>query len=234
MIPQTTTQGGPFIIKDGLVFYIDPANPKSYVSGDTFCHNLKNPEIGTLSNGAMFDSLNQGSWTFNGSTENINFGDEEFGIPDGGSFTISVWFNPSVLSDINEYPAIIQKGFTILGGFEMLLDRYSTTELGKVIFVVNDRNCTSTTQCEVGKWYNVTGTQSASDSKPRIYINGVLEFTQSTTSFLNTSNPLMVGMRFGGGAWFGGKIGPTMMWNRGLGAEEILHNYNALKTRFNL
>ena len=43
---------GPGIITEGLIFYADAANPKSYVSGSTTTNNLTNlSEIGDLENG---------------------------------------------------------------------------------------------------------------------------------------------------------------------------------------
>lgn len=41
--------GGPNIVDDGLIYYLDAANPQSFVSGSTMVYNLLNPtDTGSL------------------------------------------------------------------------------------------------------------------------------------------------------------------------------------------
>ena len=57
----------PKIVTDGLVLYLDAANPKSYVSGSTTWFDLSgNNYHGTLINGAGFSSERNGCMTFDG------------------------------------------------------------------------------------------------------------------------------------------------------------------------
>ena len=56
----------PSIIKDGLVFYVDAANPNSYISGNTTTNDLISNVSGTLINGVGFSTENNGSWDFDG------------------------------------------------------------------------------------------------------------------------------------------------------------------------
>jgi hypothetical protein len=59
--------GGPDIITDGLVLYLDAANTKSYIgSGTTWKDLSRNSNDGTLTNGPTFDSGNSGSIVFDG------------------------------------------------------------------------------------------------------------------------------------------------------------------------
>ena len=51
-------------ITDGLVFYLDAANTKSYISGDTLCYDLLGDNVGSLLNGIGFDPANNGVITF--------------------------------------------------------------------------------------------------------------------------------------------------------------------------
>ena len=67
----------PKIVQDGLIFYVDAANPRSYVSGSTTCNNLVSSNTGSLLNDVTFDSGSQGSWYFDGTDECINCGDME-------------------------------------------------------------------------------------------------------------------------------------------------------------
>ena len=63
---------GPSIVTDGLVFYIDAANPNSYISGSTTVNDLLSDNDGTLTNGVGFDNK---SWVFDGIDDYINIGD---------------------------------------------------------------------------------------------------------------------------------------------------------------
>jgi hypothetical protein len=56
----------PNIVTDGLAFYLDAANTKSYVSGSTTWTDIANLTNGTLTNGPTFNSANGGSIVFDG------------------------------------------------------------------------------------------------------------------------------------------------------------------------
>ena len=83
----------PKIVQEGLVFYVDAANPRSYVSGSTTANNLINlAETGSLENDIIFSPDNQGSWLLDGLDEAIDFGDLEIVEPKLNSFTCNVFF----------------------------------------------------------------------------------------------------------------------------------------------
>ena len=67
---------GKSIVTDGLVFYVDAANSKSYVSGSNSVDNLRDTltNTGTLINGVSFDSANGGSFDFDGQDLLFYFG----------------------------------------------------------------------------------------------------------------------------------------------------------------
>lgn len=55
--------GGPNIVEDGLVLYLDAANKKSYPGSGTVWKDLSgNGNDGTLTNGPTFGSTNLGSY----------------------------------------------------------------------------------------------------------------------------------------------------------------------------
>ena len=55
---------GPNIVRDGLVFAVDAANPSSFVSGSgvIWKDQTVNQNDGTLTNGPVFDSDGGGRW----------------------------------------------------------------------------------------------------------------------------------------------------------------------------
>ena len=66
---------GPNIVRDGLVFAVDAANPTSYPgSGTIWKDQTVNQNNGTLTNGPTFDSGNGGSIVFDGSNDYVDCG----------------------------------------------------------------------------------------------------------------------------------------------------------------
>ena len=62
----------PRIVRDGLAFYLDAANTKSYPgSGTTWTDISGKGNDGTLTNGPTFSSDNLGSIVFDGSNDHI-------------------------------------------------------------------------------------------------------------------------------------------------------------------
>ena len=84
------------------------------------------------------------------------------------------------------------------------------------------------------------GTIAGDDNSLKGYWNGIYRSNSNTLSNSNVTslatNPdLIVGTYFNGyGHYFQGSIGPIHIYNRTLSANEVLHNYNALKGRFGL
>ena len=61
---------GPRIVTDGLIFYIDAANKKSYPGSGTTYSNLKNlSNEGTLYHGISLQPNHGGVWDFDGPSD---------------------------------------------------------------------------------------------------------------------------------------------------------------------
>jgi len=93
----------------------------------------------------------------------------------------------------------------------------------------------------VHKWVNCTGTYNGNETK--IYINGILKGTsnnqpdgvnRSVSGALNTSSRERMISHNSNNTDFSGKISNIKIYNRALTDQEILQNYNATKSRFNL
>ena len=86
-------------------------------------------------------------------------------------------------------------------------------------------------------WYNATFVRSASNHH-QWYVNGTTQTSANTgngTVASGTSySTSFLGDWAGGSFVFNGNIGPVQIYNRDLSANEVLHNYNALRGRFGL
>ena len=66
---------GPDIVEDGLVLYLDAANPRSYPGSGTVWNDMSgNGNNGTLKNGVGHDSLFEGRMIFDGGNDYVDLG----------------------------------------------------------------------------------------------------------------------------------------------------------------
>ena len=66
------TSYAPNIVKDGLVFYIDAANLRSYPGSGTTANTLLGTSNATLNGGVTFDSANLGNFNCDGVDDYIS------------------------------------------------------------------------------------------------------------------------------------------------------------------
>ena len=236
----------PNIVEDGLIFYVDAANLRSYPGSGTTSTDLIDNVEGTL-NSATFQNINAGVIDFDGVDDYINYGDSnKFSFGDGANdspFSLNVWVNWDALDN---YTCLISKD----GGSG--LREWALLENGgdKIrIFIKNQggnnqQSIDSTTTYSTGQWYNITATYDGRGGNTAyqglsLYTNGNLEVVsanQASTyaAMSNTSANLEIGRYYGDNLYcINAQIGPTQIYNKELSAQEVLQNYNALKGRFN-
>jgi len=86
-------QYSPKIVTNGLSFYVDASNTKSFVSGSTVWNDLTiNSNNGTLTNGPTFSRNNGGSIVFDGVDDRVNLVFKYLGIR-FGNLSKWRWFN---------------------------------------------------------------------------------------------------------------------------------------------
>jgi hypothetical protein len=241
----------PKIVTDGLILYLDAANTRSFVSGSSVWNNLSrdNSNNGTLKNTATYSSINSGTLTFDGfdfaSGAYVDLGTTTtFDIP--GDVSVSVWhklIKPSTTqapydtlyangSMMDGRGAVVYYAGTGPGVSGILPNKYTWWQNG------SDGSIKSTSLTySVGEWRNITVTRSGSTGNWKIsfYINGNLDSSHITTSNPGTNQPTSIG-RFGSynGNHFNGNISNVKLYKRELSASEVLKNFNALKSRYDL
>jgi hypothetical protein len=223
------------IVKDGLVLNLDATNINSYPgSGTTWTDTSGNNNNGTLTNGPTFlRERGRGSIVFDGVNDYANI--PTFTIPTASLSCESFfqWANigtsrGTIFSLNYNYPTsgyLIRQRDDSSGKFVIWSDNGTET------------NVFSTTALTVNTWNHVVVIQMQSTCS--IYINGILDSSQALQNpILNQSYPILLGTRaFSGGsagAYLTGRISVARIYNRALSAQEVLQNYNALKSRFGL
>lgn len=217
----------PKIVTDGLVLYLDAANPYSYVSGSTAWNDIsRGGNNGTLINGPTFDPANGGSIVTDGTNDIISGS-----VVMPSSFTCNFWFNPTQVANFN--PIF---GFGVGWGNFI----WHSTSDGSIYCGtdINNRFTPSSTGCGPGAVpintiQNFTYTFSSNVGS--LYKNGrflVLSNSHQTPVSASTVQPYFV---LAAPAQFGrGKAYIFQLYNRALSPSEITQNFNATKGRFGL
>lgn len=217
------------IITNGLVFYVDGANDKSYPGTGTSWNDLTSgASNGVLTNGPTFNSSNGGSIVFDGINDYVSFtSNNKLAIT--GDMTICAWIYVNSLSGYN---GIVGK---TNGGFPNPYDLYTNPSSGALTFLRGNGSIydlsVSTNGVTINKWQFVAVTMASSTVTH--YLDGRSNGSSTlSTSISDGGTPMYIGSRNDGGTMMNGKISNVIIYNRALTPSEVLKNYNKLKWRF--
>ena len=222
---------GPSIVTDGLVFYVDSGNDKSYPGTGTTWSDLIGGNDGTLTNGPTYDSANGGSIDFDGVNDYTSISFPPATTAGTTNSSISIWFKTGSNISSNQTLYSERDGLThIFSKF-----RINSNKANYIFLTPSaDKVLSTTTSLSVNTWYCVTGTKSGNDYK--IYLNGQLDVS-STEDVGSFSTGGTISTNIGKetiGLYLNGNVAQVKIYNRALTPQEITQNYNALKSRFNL
>lgn len=218
------TYGGPNIIRDGVIFAIDAANPKSYPGTGTTWYDLSGGGADlTLYDGPTYSSDYGGIITFDG----VNDSSVKAGlnISELTGITVNVWF----YANANSSMALTR------GTSNSFLLHFR----GAGFYVVDDIGTPSgylswDAYPPDGEWVMLTGTWDGSTMK--LYTNGVKQSTERSftgTGTLRTITLIQAGYYFNGSQGYtNGSIAHQLLYNRALTDDEIIQNYLAIRSRF--
>jgi len=220
------------IVSNGLIYNVDPSNPASYSgTGNTANNTINNTNPGTLFNDLGHLGENSGIWDFDGVTSYLQLSPNIT----TSYLTYSIWYKPSStdthfrnLGNTGAWHSTEFACFSI-GNHHSYVHQLSlrTKSSNGITNTLLPGQINPNYQ---DTWHNATFVVEPSNQS--IYYNGQLcESTTRTNNTDITINNLTIGNQMGYG-YYGGKVASTHMYNRALSANEVLHNYNALKSRF--
>ena len=224
----------PNIVTSGLFVMLDAGFVPSYARTGTTCNDLSgNAYNGTLTNGPVYNSANGGSIFTDGTNQRISVAGGSLGL-DTDSYTFSSWFKND---DYSEVKYLLNRGRDGNGNGWSLLLSISTAGIASsgVVTTVPSTvglQITGTTTLSLNTWYYITGVWTAGSSI-KIYVNGVLEGTSTTSG--TTLRSSTVGWQIGSISttnFTSGYNAIEQVYNRVLSDAEILQNYNAMASRF--
>ena len=236
---MATNYGAKTIVTNGLVFYVDAKNTKSYPGSGTTVTDLASANTGTLTNGPTFNS--SGYFTFDGSNDYVNFTINPLHSNSVTEFSVSFWMN-CTLADMNASIGIVAVtapgadpsggGFWV--GYD---DRNSTHSPVEGIAW----NCKTAGGYQRGKsnnnaisndtWHNVT---LVLDQQVTLYIDGVSSTNRTidnSGNYTTKDNEFQIGS-IDASYPYEGLIANMCVYNKGITASEVLQNFNAQRNRF--
>ncbi len=231
------------IITDGLVFNMDPANRASYPKSGTTAADTINSLTGTI-NGANFLTTDNGVFQFDGSDDYININSYASIFNSPTNFSINLAFNSSNFASSGN-PKLFTKGSNVGSNrslFTWDITAKQTSGDNNIRFIISDGtnlafNGNTTGNLSTNTWYICCCTYTVGVGGV-VYLNGITNQTITTNTGAtpyNETGALEIARENNGGSgsdYFLGKIGCIQYYNRALSPTEVLHNYNALKYRF--
>ena len=142
----------PAIVSEGLVFYFDPINTRSYAgTGLTGFNLIDTNATGSLVGGAVYDVANRGSIFLDGVNDYINFATQP--ISDNNSISISCWVKFATIP--STFTPIIDAGNVGVGtsGYCISFDNAR-----KIYMAVNGGFTNINFNFNTNTWYHITGT----------------------------------------------------------------------------
>lgn len=228
------------ISTNGLVFAVDSGNIVSYETGSTTTNSLTGSLTGSIVNGVGYNQNNGGNWVFDGIDDYITVPYTPILAPTNAA-SIATWASAS-WNSLSGQRCIVSK--TQTGGYQLSVNEPSFYPSGLgVLFYLGGayRSASVSTSTIPTGWHYIVTTFDG--QYIRLYLDGIERSTYNYGSEVSitysNNNHFLIGAEPGAGtavdgAYFPGKISSTYFYNRALSSTEVLQNFNAQRTRFNI
>lgn len=214
---------GPLNSVDGLIYHIDPANPRSYSGVGTIIYDMSgNNNTSYFTNGALYQNYQKGVVLVDGNNDYISTPVFNLTSP----ITVSAW----VKNVADDAPVFSTSGVGVYGNGEAI--HYFS---GKSILIAgggSPNKYFQFPQLNLNSWVHLTMTRDVSNNM-RVYLNGIGSTSnpQSNPSILQI-NQIGRYSSFTNIYNLKGSIGEVKIYNCDLSAAEVLQNYNSTKKRY--
>lgn len=229
----------PKIVTDGLVLNLDAGQQNSYNgSGTTWTDLSGNGNNGTLTNGPIYNSVNAGSISFDGTDDEVLINNNTIARIGTVNHTITAWVNNDIVTEEDfigtngtSQGDVLLMIFFQAGGGAGGFRGHAWGSTG------NSNTIDSPRAIGTGNWSMLTQRVTWGGNID-LFENGVLTATKALVGSAPTSSrtQMVIGCRAAGGgsSHFDGKIANVSIYNRALTATEIQQNFNALRGRYGI
>ena len=240
---MASSLGAGKVITDGLIFYVDASNNKSYPGSGTVWTNLSQTEISSsLVNGPTFSSTTGGVIRFDGSNDYVDCTtlSQYFTTTSPKSWVF--WTYLTQTSSVSSARILFNVFSTGYNGGRSIAFYNNGGQLQLTANLFLSVSNSSSIECNVSNVVNTWNHFGVvwNESRYFIYQNGVSLPTSFLTSIITPSSSLGSSpIRIGAdpilfNPLFVGDIGQVSIYNRALSADEVLQNYESTRERFGL
>ena len=224
------TNSGPFSAIDGLIYCLDPANPKSYPGTGTGVTELSRVSANpTLNSGVAYYANPKGYFEFDGVNDNIPFTLTNFGT----TTTVEIWMKMKA-SSAGHMPF----GFYAYDVFAYQGAIGFNTAVGD-IYGLTSTQVTNLSLLNQWKHYIFEMRSDVTYTNNKIYVNGEIQTLSQVLATENSSNRTFNSGSGKVSGWTQNDqwnqpmdIALFRVYNRALSQTEITNNYNAFRKRF--
>ena len=226
---MATGYGVKSITTDGLVFYVDGKNTKSYSGSGSTAKDVGGGLSGTITGATHSDGI----FTFDGSDDNIDFGTNLGTLPTNG-YSVCSWVYPDTGMSNKPIVGTAWSANSPDFGFHMRILSNGKIRLITLCGGYDWRDTSDT--ISTSSWSHMCGTYNASSRTTNLYLNGSSNQGSNnntgTIGTFNNTRTIKVGGTGGNSAVWDGKIAIVQLYSRELSATEISQNFNAQRDRF--
>jgi len=231
----------PSIVSDGLVFYLDAANTRSYSGSGVTTNGLVAGIGATLINGVGFTSANNGVFVLDGTNDYVS-------VPNGFTsyfksndyWSVDLWVK--LLNQTVGEPVLVSAGPNI-GYFDLFLEVgdnqiYFAAGRGSDTGYIQNQNVSNTLGYNLAaRYFNIVFIKSGSTTGS-VSVNSInIPMSNSgggLSSMPNINEDLRIGTFRQSGFELHGNIGQVKIYSRALTEQEILQNFNATRFRYGI
>jgi hypothetical protein len=227
------TKYNPRVVTNGLVYYIDAANTRSYSGSGTTAYELQSSGIGgTLVNGTGFGTTNNGYFIFDGTNDYIQVPVSY--IPTGNEVSVCLWNFGTTAQTSSVFSAHSADEFRTINIHLPWNDNVVYWDAGLSAGAYDRINTATLTNTQWQGWHHWAFTKNAVTGVMELYLDGVLNVSgTSKTRTMPTPSQAFIGrFQISSPLYHIGRVSLLHLYNRALTAQEVLQNYNATKKRY--
>ena len=215
------THGGPNIVDDGLVFYIDPANTDSWSGPDaSLVNSLTSNLTGSIVNDTSGSYGDNNSFAFDGTDDKITFDP----IALTTDCSLSAWAKRGSTANMFLLGNTTNYGYGVY--FNGTANLYVKGSGAGLTTFNNTAIQTALARTDWVHWLYIKNGTAGTTS---VYVDGNLAQSVSHTNPINEISSIGgSGLSTGTQYIWNGSVGPTQVYNKALSAQEVKQNFNAL------
>ena len=227
------TKYNPRIVTNGLIFYLDAGNTRSYSGSGITLYDLKAGTAGTFWGGSGFSSSNSGSFYFDGNNA-VRIEDSTILRPT--NLTISAWCRFNSFDTFDTIVSKAQNGPSWGAPYLSYMMRVESNGTN-INYALGDSQYRSSNYgftFATNTYYYFAMTYDGANI--RGYLNGSnVATTPLVITISYAALPVLISGSYGSvpyGETLNGNVSQVKFYNRALSQQEILQNYNATKKRY--